>query len=353
MSLILSITNHQSSITNPKDMLLQVNDLKTYFDTDEGVVRAVDGVSFGIEAGKTLGIVGESGCGKSMTAYSILRLVPQPPGRIAGGEIFFEDTNLLTLPDRALREIRGNDIAMIFQEPMTSLNPVFTVGEQIAEAVRLHRKADRQTAWNRSVELLEMVGIPLPEERAKSYPHELSGGMRQRAMIAMAISCDPKLLIADEPTTALDVTIQAQILDVLRRLQDELGMALILITHDLGVVAEMAHDVLVMYAGQVVEQTDVVTLFAQPSHPYSRGLLASVPTLIMEEGDLATIEGIVPDPTRYPAGCRFAPRCDFVVEACSEPQRLQEAATGHQVRCGAWKQIIEGGPLKTNEPISQ
>lgn len=320
-------------------MLLRVNDLKTYFDTEDGVVKAVDGVSFEIEAGKTLGIVGESGCGKSMTAYSILQLIPQPPGRIESGEIWFEDTDLLTLPDDDLRAIRGNDIAMIFQEPMTSLNPVFTVGEQIAEAVRLHRKADRETAWNRSVELLDMVGIPLPEERAKSYPHELSGGMRQRAMIAMAISCDPRLLIADEPTTALDVTIQAQILDVLRRLQEELGMALILITHDLGVVAEMAHDVLVMYAGQVVEQTDVKTLFSRPRHPYTRGLLTSVPTLTMEEGELSTIEGTVPDPTQYPAGCRFAPRCDFAVDACNQPQTLLETDAGHLVRCSEWGNI--------------
>lgn len=339
--MVFNLVNHQiTKSTNPNNMLLQVNKLKTYFDTDEGVVRAVDGVSFEINEGKTLGIVGESGCGKSMTAYSILRLIPQPPGRIAGGEILFDGTNLLTLPDEQLRAIRGNDIAMIFQEPMTSLNPVFTIGDQIAEVIQLHRKADRQTAWKRSIELLEMVGIPSPEERVKSYPHELSGGMRQRAMIAMAISCDPRLLIADEPSTALDVTIQAQILDVLRRLQNELGMALILITHDLGVVAEMAHDVLVMYAGEAVEQADVTSLFARPHHPYTRALLNSVPTVTMEEEQLSTIEGTVPDPTHYPQGCRFAPRCDFVVDACGQTQSLQ-ADAGHLVRCSEWKRIID------------
>ena len=322
------------------DILLRVNDLKTFFDTDDGEVHAVDGVSFEVERGKTLGIVGESGCGKSMTAFSILRLVPQPPGRIAGGEIWFRDRNLLTLSDSQIREVRGNDIAMIFQEPMTSLNPVFTIGEQIAEAVRLHQNADRKTAWNRSVELLDIVGIPLPEERARSYPHELSGGMRQRAMIAMAISCNPALLIADEPTTALDVTIQAQILDVLRRLQEELGMALILITHDLGVVAEMAHEVVVMYAGQVVEQADVRPLFTRPLHPYTRGLLHSVPTLTTEAEQLSTIEGVVPDPTRYPEGCRFADRCDFVVDSCRQTaQTLAEVESDHFVRCAEWNQV--------------
>ncbi len=321
--------------------ILRVNDLKTYFDTESGVVRAVDGVSFQVEAGRTLGIVGESGCGKSMTAYSILGLIPQPPGRIAGGEILFEDRNLLQCSPRQIRAVRGNDIAMIFQEPMTSLNPVFTVGEQIAEAIRLHRGADRKGAWRRAVELLELVDIPLPEERAGNYPHELSGGMRQRAMIAMAISCDPKLLIADEPTTALDVTIQAQILDVLRRLQEELGMGLMLITHDLGIVAEMAHEVLVMYAGQVVEQADVKTLFGNPCHPYTRGLLASVPTMDTETGDLSTIEGTVPDPVRFPEGCRFAPRCDFAAEACHQPQSLADVEGGHVVRCGEWRRVMQ------------
>ncbi len=321
--------------------ILRVNDLKTWFDTESGVVRAVDGVSFEVEAGRTLGIVGESGCGKSMTAYSILGLVPQPPGRIAGGEIYFEDRDLLKLSPRQIRAIRGNDIAMIFQEPMTSLNPVFTVGEQIAEAVRLHQGADRKDAWRRAVELLDLVDIPLPEERAGSYPHELSGGMRQRAMIAMAISCDPKLLIADEPTTALDVTIQAQILDVLRRLQEELGMGLMLITHDLGIVAEMAHEVLVMYAGQVVERADVKTLFGNPRHPYTRGLLASVPTMSSGTEELSTIEGTVPDPVGFPAGCRFAPRCDFAVEACGRSQALVDAGDGHLVRCGEWQRVVQ------------
>ena len=321
--------------------ILRVNDLKTYFDTEGGVVRAVDDVSFEVEAGRTLGIVGESGCGKSMTAYSILGLVPQPPGRIAGGEVFFEDRDLLKLSPRQIRDIRGNDIAMIFQEPMTSLNPVFTVGEQIAEAIRLHRGADRKDAWKQSIELLDLVDIPLPEERAGSYPHELSGGMRQRAMIAMAISCDPKLLIADEPTTALDVTIQAQILDVLRRLQEELGMGLILITHDLGIVAEMAHEVLVMYGGQVVEQADVKALFGSPRHPYTRGLLASVPTMSSDTEDLSTIEGTVPDPVDFPEGCRFAPRCDFAAAACGQPQTLMDVEGPHVVRCGEWRRVMQ------------
>ena len=331
------------------DVLLRVNDLKTYFDIDEGVVRAVDGVSFEVERGKTLGIVGESGCGKSITAYSILRLIPQPPGRIVNGEIWFRDRNLLTLSDSEIRDVRGNDIAMIFQEPMTSLNPVFTVGEQIAEAIRLHRNAGRKEAWNRSVELLDVVGIPLPEERARSYPHELSGGMRQRAMIAMAISCDPALLIADEPSTALDVTIQAQILDVLRRLQEELGMALILITHDLGVVAEMAHEVVVMYGGQVVEQADVTALFTRPLHPYTRGLLNSVPTLTTDTERLATIEGVVPDPIRFPVGCRFAPRCNYAVESCGQAQILADISAGHMVRCAEWQRIEQRTTYKGEE----
>ena len=323
------------------DTILRVCDLKTYFDTESGVVRAVDGVSFEVEAGRTLGIVGESGCGKSMTAYSILGLIPKPPGRIAGGEVYFEDRDLLQLTSRQIRGIRGNEIAMIFQEPMTSLNPVFTVGEQIAEAVRLHKGADRKEAWRRAVELLDLVDIPLPEERAGSYPHELSGGMRQRAMIAMAISCDPKLLIADEPTTALDVTIQAQILDVLRRLQDELGMGLMLITHDLGIVAEMAHEVLVMYGGQVVEQADVKKVFSSPRHPYTRGLLASVPTMSSGTEELSTIEGTVPDPVSYPEGCRFAPRCAFAADACDRPQVLLDVEGRHVVRCGEWQRVMQ------------
>ena len=323
------------------DTILRVCDLKTYFDTESGVVRAVDGVSFEVEAGRTLGIVGESGCGKSMTAYSILGLIPKPPGRIAGGEVYFEDRDLLQLTSRQIRGIRGNEIAMIFQEPMTSLNPVFTVGEQIAEAVRLHKGADRKEAWRRAVELLDLVDIPLPEERAGSYPHELSGGMRQRAMIAMAISCDPKLLIADEPTTALDVTIQAQILDVLRRLQDELGMGLMLITHDLGIVAEMAHEVLVMYGGQVVEQADVNKVFSSPRHPYTRGLLASVPTMSSGTEELSTIEGTVPDPVSYPEGCRFAPRCAFAADACDRPQVLLDVEGRHVVRCGEWQRVMQ------------
>ena len=321
------------------ETILRVNELKTHFDVDGSVVRAVDGVSFSVESGKTLGIVGESGCGKSMTAYSILGLIPQPPGRIVGGQVFFENVDLLTLSPRSLRGIRGNEIAMNFQEPMTSLNPVFTIGEQIAEAIRLHKGFNHKNAWRRAIELLDLVDIPLPEERAGNYPHELSGGMRQRAMIAMAISCDPKLLIADEPTTALDVTIQAQILDVLRRLQAELGMGLILITHDLGVIAEMAHSVLVMYAGQVVEQADVRKLFQEPCHPYTRGLLASVPTMSSQIDELLTIEGTVPDPVDYPNGCRFLPRCSFGEESCQQPQLLAEVDGAHLIRCGEWQRV--------------
>lgn len=337
---MLSILDSVVTDKRPKlNEILRVNDLRTYFDTEGGVVRAVDGVSFSVKAGQTLGIVGESGCGKSMTAYSILGLIPQPPGRIVGGEVVFENKDLLKLSSRKIRDIRGNDIAMIFQEPMTSLNPVFTIGEQIAEVIRLHQGMDRKAAWQRAVELLDLVDIPLPEERAGSYPHELSGGMRQRAMIAMAISCDPKLLIADEPTTALDVTIQAQILDVLRRLQEELGMGLMLITHDLGIVAEMAHEVLVMYGGQVVEQADVKTLFNNPSHPYTSGLLASVPTMNSVTEELSTIEGTVPDPVNYPIGCRFGPRCRFAVDSCQQRQKLQNIDDHHVVRCSEWRRI--------------
>ncbi len=328
--------------------LVAVRDLETRFVTERGVVKAVDVVSFDIPAGKTLGVVGESGCGKSVTALSIMRLIPDPPGRVIGGRILYRGRDLLGLEEAEMRKIRGKRISMIFQEPMTSLNPVLRIGEQIAEAVRLHEGADDERAMERTVEMLELVGIPSARERARAYPHQLSGGMRQRVMIAMALSCNPDLLIADEPTTALDVTIQAQIMDLLRRLQRELGMSIILITHDLGVVAEMADQVVVMYAGNVVEQGTVDQIFGSPTHPYTRGLLRSVPSFTdFKEASagpgsagaarrhrLHTIAGIVPDLLKLPRGCRFQERCEKVKEACrgDEPP-LETRADGRRVRC--------------------
>jgi peptide/nickel transport system ATP-binding protein len=297
--------------------ILEVTDLRTYFHTDAGVAKAVDGVSFHVNEGEVLGIVGESGCGKSVTSLSIMQLIPQPPGRIMeGSSIRFKGEELVGADDRRLRGIRGNDIAMIFQEPMTSLNPVFKIGDQIGEALRLHRGLSKKDARRESVELLRLVGIPNPEERAESYPHHLSGGQRQRVMIAMALSCEPDLLIADEPTTALDVTIQAQILDLMADLRTRLGMAVILITHDLGVVAEVCDRVVVMYAGQVVEQGTVEQIFRDPRHPYTEGLLQSVPRLGVPQDSLAVIPGTVPPPTRWPVGCRFHARCPYGWEKC-------------------------------------
>src|SRR5204862_4967098 len=308
-------------VTEP---LLRVRDLKTYFVTEQGsgTARAVDGVSFEVQPGETLGIVGESGCGKTVTSLSILRLIPEPPGHILPGSfIEFEGRNLLTLDPRELRAIRGNRIAMIFQEPMTSLNPVFTVGDQIAEAAIVHHQVSRRAARSRAIEMLRLVGIPDPDERVDHYPHQMSGGMRQRVMIAMALVCRPQLLIADEPTTALDVTIQAQILELIDRLQAELGMAVLLITHDLGIVAGSADRVVVMYAGQVVEQAPTATLFARPLHPYTEGLLASVPRLdappAREHGRLPGIPDQVPAATAWPAGCRFHPRCRYAWDRCA------------------------------------
>jgi oligopeptide/dipeptide ABC transporter ATP-binding protein len=302
--------------------LLSLRNLVTAFDTDEGYLRAVDDVSFDVMPGKTLGIVGESGCGKSVTSLSILRLIPSPPGFIEGGSAMFEGKNLFELSESQMRRIRGNDISMIFQEPMTSLNPVYTVGAQIVEAIRLHQRVSRKAAKARAIELLDLVGIPAPAERVESYPHTLSGGMRQRAMIAMALACEPKLLIADEPTTALDVTIQAQILDLLRSLQDELGMSIIFISHDLGVMAEFSHEIAVMYAGKIVEHADTVELFRAPRHPYTRGLLRSLPSQRNRGQRLPTIPGIVPDLRSLPPGCRFQDRCERVTDACrsEEPE---------------------------------
>jgi oligopeptide/dipeptide ABC transporter ATP-binding protein len=310
--------------------LLAVDDLRVHLFTSRGVVRAVDGIGFSLPAGASLGIVGESGCGKTMTALALMRLIPSPPARIVSGRIMFDGEDVVTLDDARLRALRGDAMAMIYQDPMTTLNPVFSVGEQIAEAVRLHRDASRTAALERAVEMLELVGIPDPARCAASYPHQLSGGMRQRAVIGMALACHPKLLIADEPTTALDVTIQAQILDLMRRLQQELGTAIILITHDLGVIADLVDTVVVMYAGKVVERAPVEKLFAAPRHPYTQGLLRSVPSLDTREHRMRTIDGTVPSAFAMPQGCRFHPRCALVRDICrnEEPPVVSDGAGG-------------------------
>jgi peptide/nickel transport system ATP-binding protein/oligopeptide transport system ATP-binding protein len=321
-------------------MLLEVRDLCTVFRTDDGLVRAVDGVSFEVGEGETLGVVGESGCGKSVTAMSIMRLIPSPPGRIESGRILLRGRNLLDLPEDAMRKLRGNEVSMIFQEPMTALNPVFTVGNQITEAIRLHQDVGSREATERAVEMLEYVGIPAPRQRVNEYPHQLSGGMRQRVMIAMALSCHPSVLIADEPTTALDVTIQAQILDLLGTLQEKMRMAIILITHDLGVIAETADRVAVMYAGKVVEYTSVERLFERPLHPYTIGLLESIPRMNERKAKLNVIPGSVPPPTAFPPGCAFHPRCPFADEVCGRQEASLEAAEGgHEVRCHRWREV--------------
>ncbi|MGI8871003.1 MAG: ABC transporter ATP-binding protein [Candidatus Limnocylindria bacterium] len=319
------------------ERLLDVRGLRTSFTTRDGVVRAVDGIDFHVNRGEILGLVGESGCGKSVTSLSILRLIA-PPGRIEAGELIFDGRDLLKLSSRQMRELRGNRISMIFQQPTSSLNPVFSVGRQLEEVLELHRNMKRRAARDRAAELMRMVGIPDPVRRLDAFPHALSGGMAQRVMIAMALACEPELLIADEPTTALDVTIQAQILDLMRSLQRETGTAIVLITHDLGVVAEMADRVAVMYAGEIVEQADVRELFTDPRHPYTRGLIGSVPTLGEVKEQLATIPGSVPNLIELPAGCRFAPRCTTRVEQHVEPAErlhplLREVAPGHEVRC--------------------
>jgi peptide/nickel transport system ATP-binding protein len=320
------------------ERLLDVKNLKTYFFTDEGVVRAVDGVDLYINQGETLGVVGESGCGKSVTALSIMRLIPQPPGKIVEGQILYNGLDLVTIPANKLRKIRGKEISMVFQEPMTSLNPVFTCGEQIAEALRLHEGLGRRDAMDKTVEMLKLVHIPNAERRVKEYPHQLSGGMRQRVMIAMALSCSPNLLIADEPTTALDVTIQAQILELLNELKSKLRMAVMLITHDMGVIAETAQRVVVMYAAKVAEEAPVGDLFKEPLHPYTQGLLRSIPRIDLaatEHLRLETIAGTVPTLRGDIApGCRFAPRCPFVKSVCTEQDPvLKEVKPGHKVSC--------------------
>lgn len=313
--------------------LLEVIDLKTHFFTDAGVLPSVDGVSFSVDAGETVGVVGESGCGKSVTAMSILRLIPEPPGRIVGGQILFRGTDLSRLPRKALERIRGNDIAMIFQEPMTSLNPVYTVGNQIIEAITLHQHKDVDEARALAIEMLTLVGIPEPETRIDEYPHQLSGGMKQRVMIAMALSCNPALLIADEPTTALDVTIQAQILELLARIQRERQMAVMLITHDLGVVAEVCQRVVVMYAGRIAETAPTASLFENPTHPYTLGLLGSLPNRVAHGARLPTIAGSVPSPQDFPSGCRFRNRCPHATAVCAtEPPRVQ-VGPGHHAFC--------------------
>jgi oligopeptide/dipeptide ABC transporter ATP-binding protein len=333
----------------PGRAILEIDNLQTHFFTSAGVVRAVDGVSYGVRSGETLGVVGESGCGKSVTALSILRLVADPPGRILGGAIRFAGTNLLELSEPEIESIRGNDISMIFQEPMTSLNPLLTVGRQISEAIALHRGLSRRDARDQAVEMLRRVHIPEPERRAHAYPHQLSGGMRQRVMIAMAVSCDPKVLIADEPTTALDVTIQAQILDLIRELQDRLSTAVILITHDMGVVAENADRVVVMYAGRKVEEASAKELFERPGHPYTRGLLGSIPNLEVaahtnaRRARLNEIKGMVPSLANLPQGCTFAPRCGFATAECraAYPPLAQHRA-GHWVACWHAERLLEG-----------
>ena len=350
MSQTAAVEQARSALhAEPGRAILEIDNLQTHFFTSAGVVRAVDGVSYGVHSGETLGVVGESGCGKSVTALSILRLVANPPGRIVGGAIRFAGANLLDLSESAMEGIRGNDISMIFQEPMTSLNPLLTVGRQIGEAIALHRGLSRRDAGDQAVEMLRRVHIPEPERRVHAYPHQLSGGMRQRVMIAMAVSCDPKVLIADEPTTALDVTIQAQILDLMRELQDRLGTAIILITHDMGVVAENADRVVVMYAGRKVEEASAKELFERPGHPYTKGLLGSIPNLEVaahtnaRRARLNEIKGMVPSLANLPEGCTFAPRCGFATAECraAYPPLVQHRA-GHWVACWHAERLLEG-----------
>lgn len=318
------------------ETIVSVENLKTYFYTEDGVVPAIDGVSFEIRKGETLAIVGESGSGKSVTSLSIMGLIPSPPGRIEAGDIHFHNESLLDKTEKEMRQIRGNQISMIFQEPMTSLNPVYKIGDQIMESIILHQKLTKNEAKKEVVRLLNLVGIPEPERRINQYPHELSGGMRQRVMIAIALACNPEVLIADEPTTALDVTIQNQILALMKKLKNETNMSIMLITHDLGVVAEMADRVVVMYSGQVVEQGDIYTIFENPKHPYTEGLLKSMPSVEKRSGKLYAIDGVVPNPLNLPKGCRFAPRCEYATDLCREEMPdIQSLSDDEVVRC--WK----------------
>ncbi len=326
------------------EYLLKVEDLKTTFYTDDAIIRAVDGVSFNVRPGEVVGLVGESGCGKSVVSLSIMRLIKYPPGKIEGGRVLLNDQDLLSLDEKSMRRIRGNDIAMIFQEPMTSFNPVYKIGDQVSEAIRLHQGLERDDAWKEAVKMLALVGIPRPDEIINDYPHQLSGGMRQRAMIAMALSCNPKLLIADEPTTALDVTIQAQILELMKEIKGRINTAIIFITHDLGVIAEMADYIVVMYSGKIVENTDVRRLFDEPMHPYTAGLIKSKPILEEEKQTLEFIPGSVPNPMEMPSGCAFHPRCSEAMDICTrEMPDLQETKPRHLVRCWLYqKQKTEG-----------
>ncbi len=320
------------------DTVLSVNNLKTYFFTDNSVVPAVDGVSFNVSRGETLGIVGESGSGKSVTSLSILKLIAQPPGKIVDGSIIFNGEDIIKKNEEEMRHIRGNNISMIFQEPMTSLNPVYTIGKQITESIVLHQKLSKKDALNKAIDMLRLVKVPLPEKRVKQYPHQLSGGMRQRVMIAIALSCNPELLIADEPTTALDVTIQAQILEILKQLKKDIGMSVILITHDLGVVAEMADNVMVMYCGRIIEYSNVSKIFNSPYHPYTIGLLNSMPQIKGKKKKLYTIKGTVPLPNEISNGCRFKTRCDDCFERCLEEEPPLFSVGESKVRC--WKYFV-------------
>ncbi|KQL37229.1 ABC transporter ATP-binding protein [Psychrobacillus sp. FJAT-21963] len=334
-----------------REIVLEVKNLKTHFISNKGISKAVDGIDFTLRKGETLGIVGESGCGKSMTSLSILRLIPSPPGKIVDGQVLLKGQDLVKMSDEEIRKIRGNRISMIFQEPMTSLNPVIPVGEQIAEALRLHQGLTKKQAWDKSVEMIGLVGIPSPEKRAKQEPFQLSGGMRQRIMIAMALACTPEVLIADEPTTALDVTIQAQILEIMKDLQKKIGMGIIFITHDLGVVAEMCDQVGVMYAGQIVEHQVAKDLFKNPLHPYTQGLIGSLPKLYEDQEELQIIEGTVPSPYDYPVGCRFAERCPFAQDICVQKQpNLTQVDELSKVRC--WKYSEEWQESFTKEVVA-
>lgn len=341
----------QDSHNQSTDAILTVEGLKTHFFTDDGVLPSVDGVSFEIRKGRTLGLVGESGSGKSVTSLSILRLIPMPPGRIVDGQILFHGRDLTKISEAEMRKIRGNEISMIFQEPMTSLNPVYTVGNQIVEAILLHQDMEYPEAREFAISMLERVGIPAPRERIDEYPHQMSGGMKQRVMIAMALACRPKLLIADEPTTALDVTIQAQILELLDELKEEVGMSILFITHDLGVVAETCNDVAVMYAGRIVEYGDVLTVFENPSHPYTIGLFNSLPTVDTRAGEkdnrLYVIPGMVPRPQDFPSGCRFRTRCEFATEKCSSLPPTVELEDGHLAACWYAEEVRAGTKERT------
>ena len=321
-----------------KKPLLEVHELTVHFFTEEGVVRAVENVSFEIYPGEVLGLVGESGCGKTVTGLSLLRLIPIPPGRVVNGDILFDGKSLLGLEEKEMEKVRGNDIAMIFQEPMTSLNPVFTIGDQIMEAIILHQRLDKTEAKKRAIEMLDRVKIPSPEKRMDSYPHQLSGGMRQRAMIAMALSCQPKLLVADEPTTALDVTIQAQILHLLKEIQGEMGMSVILITHDLGVISEIADRLAVMYAGRIFEYGPIEAIFTRMRNPYTYGLMRSIPQLTEQRGRLYAIPGQVPDPMHLPVGCKFHPRCHMMIEDCKKGEPMYQVSGDQLSRCIRWKE---------------